>query len=140
MHDLKKAISIKSRLEELQKMRDQLTKMFKKLKLGEDIIIPVVLSIDEAVSNIIEHGFKLKSTGRITMSIDISKDRITVKIQDNTTKFDPKQVPLTTPLQRIKERKQRGLGLIIIRKCMDGIYYRYTNDKKNELTLIKYIK
>lgn len=135
-----KAFDLHSKLEELHRLRATVQKFFDRLKLKEELVNIIVLSIDEAISNIIEHGYGLSSEGRIHLEIKIAGNKITIKIQDRTKRFDPRKVPKASVLDRVKERKQRGLGLIIIRKCMDNIFYRYTEDNKNELVMVKYIK
>lgn len=136
----RKLFNLQSKLNELHKIRQSVHRFLMKTKLKEDVINVMVLSIDEAISNIIEHGYGLQPHGRILLELTISDNKVIIKIQDQTKKFDPRNVPHASVLDRLKTRKQRGLGLIIIRKCMDDIFYRYTEDNKNELIMVKYIK
>lgn len=135
----KKALKLQSRLENLHNMRASIRNFFKRSRLDEDVANLVVLSIDEAVANIIEHGYRLSPKGTIDISIELTTAKIAIKILDCSQQFNPKSA-VTNAHNAINTKKQRGLGLIIIHRCMDDILYRFTEDNKNELVMIKYLK
>ena len=52
----------------------------------------VLLAVDEALTNIIRHAYQGKS-GKMTVAVDISSDKIEIVLEDQGKKFDPTQVP-----------------------------------------------
>jgi polar amino acid transport system substrate-binding protein len=98
-------------------------------------ILDTQLAVEEAVTNIINHGYKKKG-GEIVVSGRISLDRIEVQITDAASRFDPLSVPEPELDSSIEDREIGGLGVFLIRKVMDVTSYRYESGK-NILVLIK---
>jgi anti-sigma regulatory factor (Ser/Thr protein kinase) len=117
----------------------------------------LVLAIDEAAANVIEHAYRgpdKQGIPTIEITLDIRSDRIVVRIADRGVPFDPKAIA-SLPVPEIDEYDIRGLdilpgrrrssshfprhgyGLQIIRRIMDGIEYERTPDGENLLTLTK---
>jgi len=108
---------------------------------GEGIPAPalrlIVLAVDEAVSNIIEHATLSEDDRRITISVEIGEKKLTVSIRDRGLPFDP------TPNRREPDQKsypRRGFGLYLIHKIVDNIAYERTPDGHNVLTLTKVLE
>jgi serine/threonine-protein kinase RsbW len=106
--------------------------------LGLDpVMIPnVILAVDEAVSNIIAHGYQCQE-GVVEIAVSQERDALVIRIRDEAAPFDPTIVPppdLTLPLE---QRIPGGLGIHLIRQIMDEMTYRVTPQGGNELTLVK---
>jgi anti-sigma regulatory factor (Ser/Thr protein kinase) len=128
----------------------------------------LVLAIDEAVANVIEHAYS-RSDGEVVstieLSIEVHQDRIVVRILDRGVPFDPrtaeakaerqgKAAPsgdtalmppaevLVTPSARrtISSFHRRGFGLQLIRLIMDEIDYQRTPHGENLLILTKRLR
>lgn len=99
-------------------------------------IAEMVLAVDEAVTNIIQHGYQGKP-GAIEIGVRYKGKDLHVVIRDKAAFFDPRSVPapdLTLPLS---ERKPGGLGIFLMRKLTNNINFRRTPDGRNELELIR---
>lgn len=99
----------------------------------------IVLAVDEAVTNIIEHGYGKNGQGTIELEAECNSDSFKIVIRNDGKLFDPDQVPRVDLNDHFKQGKRRGLGIFLMRQIMDEIKYRCQNGVKNELTLIKYV-
>ncbi len=101
-----------------------------------EIILDTQLAVEEAITNIINHGYK-NTGGEIMVSFTISPDRIEVHITDAAPPFDPLSVAEPDLDGDLESRRIGGLGIFLIRRLMDEVSYRYENNK-NILVLIKH--
>lgn len=109
-----------------------------KAGLNDEAIYAVELAVDEAATNIIEHGYGGESDGDITCSCEILGNGIKIVLRDNGSKFDPDEVPQPSfHGKSIENITPRGLGLFFIKKMMDEVKFEFTPDQGNRLTLIK---
>jgi serine/threonine-protein kinase RsbW len=102
---------------------------------GSEIILDTQLAVEEAITNVINHGYK-KTGGKIEVSSRISPERIEVQIMDTAPRFNPLSVPEPELDSAIEDRNIGGLGIFLIRQVMDEVSYRF-EDGKNILSLTK---
>jgi serine/threonine-protein kinase RsbW len=106
------------------------------LTADRDAIDDALAAVDEAVSNIIIHGYH-GQPGSIEVEVEKEQEALVVRLRDHSPLFDPTLVPppdLTLPLE---ERRLGGLGIHLIRCFTDNMAYRVTPEGDNELTLMK---
>ncbi len=106
--------------------------------LSQQAAYDIVLAVEEAVVNIIRHGYKGDPKGRIQVETQyINGLELVVRILDEAPPFDPTAVEdpdfSIPPLQR----KLGGLGIYMMKQSVDDLRYRRLPDGRNELTLIK---
>lgn len=101
-------------------------------------IEPFVMAVNEALENIIRHGYQ-KKPGDITVGIMCSKDTIGVTLCDNSPGFDPTTVSSPDMTLPLEERPFGGMGVHMMREFCDEIRYQRNLRDENELTLIKQI-
>ncbi len=99
----------------------------------------IELALEEAVVNVIRHGYKEKG-GPLEISCSLSpKEYIQFQIADSGIPFNPLEFsPKVYSEEELEERIEGGLGVIIIKETMSEANYEYTNGK-NVLTLLKKI-
>ena len=114
---------------------EKLSSIMEDLGFSPDEIGDAELALDEAVTNIIEHGYRGK-TGKITLRCTGSAGRIMIAVEDTAPKFDPLSVPPPSLGDDLDERQIGGLGVMLIRGVMDTCRYEY-RDGKNILTMEK---
>lgn len=104
----------------------------------------VVLAVDEAVANTIQHGYEGRDRGTVEVVIDADDKAFTVRVRDTGISYDSgtgSAEKAELDLQKhIANGNKRGLGLFIMRKVMDEVRYTSREGDINELTLVKYIK
>ena len=120
-------------------VRNFIARVATKYRFTKSELNALTISIDEAITNIIEHGYDNAPSGSITLNINAKRDRVIVELIDHGKSFDPNQVSDPDIPQYVQIRKRGGLGIFIIRKFMDDIQYA-TVDRENTLRLIKFRK
>lgn len=126
-------------LESLQVFRGFITKCCARYDIPNDTVLDLKLAVDEACTNIIEHGYKGMDPGSIILSFRIESDRILVQITDFGHVFEPADAPKPDVEAALEDRPLGGLGLFLIYQTMDNIDYQ-SSDDGNTLTFTKYIK
>ncbi len=119
----------------LPALLEKLSSMMDDLGFSADEIGDAELALDEAVTNIIEHGYREK-TGEIILRCTGFPGRIIIAVEDTAPKFDPLSVPPPSLGNDLDERQIGGLGVMLIRGVMDVCWYEY-RDGKNILTMEK---
>ncbi len=102
----------------------------------EDFLYELTLAVEEAVANIIIHGYHGQK-GIITLFVLPTESSVEILLQDDAPPFDPTSVPppkLDLPLD---ERPLGGLGVHLIRNHADHMTYQRTDSGLNELRLVK---
>ena len=94
--------------------------------------------MDEAATNIIEHGYGQECPNRIDVTCEILENGLKVMIYDDAEPFDPASVPEPEINVTLEDIKPRGLGIFFMRKMMDDVKYEASSDHGNTLTMIKY--
>ena len=126
-------------LESLSVFREFISDCCAKFKVPNGIVFDLKLAVDEACTNIIEHGYKGMDPGSIILSFRITPDRILVQITDFGHIFEPAETPKPDVEAALEDRELGGMGLYLIYQTMDNIDYQSSEDG-NTLTFTKYIK
>ncbi len=101
----------------------------------------VVLAVDEAVANIIEHAYDGSvEPGDIRITIDATRARFEVVISDAGREFDPGAVETPDIQEHVRRRQKDGLGVFLMRQVMDEVKYTFVQGIRNELRLVRYIR
>ncbi len=119
---------LSGKISELDKLHKFVHKFGVKNKIDGKTLFDIELASDEAITNIIKHGFKGKK-GRITMEITRHSGKYTVKITDNAPMFN-QSIPTHPNLSSdITKRPIGGLGIYLIHQVMDKVHYSSSGDK-----------
>ena len=133
----RKYFVIENQIMELPVLADKIEKLAEKWKIPDQLIMPLNLVLEEALSNIIFYAFHDKMKHEIKISIShLPGMLLTIKISDDGIPFNPsmqQQPDLTLPLE---ERPIGGLGIFLISKIMDSVHYSRRKDL-NILTMNK---
>lgn len=106
------------------------------LGLDETSVRQTELASEEALVNIIDHGYK-GTVGQITIELQDSGSHIEIVIRDKSPFFNPLEHAIEfDPLATLEERQIGGLGILFIRQYMDEVHYQREGEA-NVLTLIK---
>jgi serine/threonine-protein kinase RsbW len=130
------SLNVAADLQNLVRIRDFVEHTAVLLDVNPSIIPNLQLAVDEAVTNIILHGYQGQG-GQVEILIERKLDDIVISLRDHAPPFDPTRVAtpdLTAPLA---ERLPGGLGLHLIRQIVDQMSYRFTEAGSNELILVK---
>jgi serine/threonine-protein kinase RsbW len=124
-------------LNNLERICDFISECAKEAGLDESEMYAVQLAVDEASTNIIEHGYGQECPSRIDVTCEVLADGLKVMIYDDAAPFDPTAMPDPDVNVSLEEVKPRGLGIYLMRKMMDEVHYESSQDTGNILTMIK---
>lgn len=108
--------------------------------LNDDDVYEVELAVDEAFTNIVEHAYANRDDGEIDCVCISEDDKFTVILKDDGKVFNPKKVPKPNPKLPLQKVSGRGAGLFLMYKMMDEVYFEFTQQSGNTLTMIKHKK
>lgn len=126
-------------LESLSVFRQFISDCCDRHNVPEGAVFDLKLAVDEACTNVIEHGYKGMDPGSIILSFRIEPDRVLVQITDFGRVFEPASAPQPDVEAALEDRPMGGMGLYLIYKTMDNIDYQSSEDG-NTLTFTKFIR
>ena len=107
--------------------------------LDEREVYHCQLAVDEACTNIIEHGYGRNGRDNVIDIICRSDDRqFIITVVDDSLEFDPFSRPDPDPATLLEHRKEGGWGIYFIKKMMDEVAY-HRQDERNRLTMVKHL-
>ncbi len=131
-------LHIEASLDALAKISDFIVEQARAAGFDEHATWEVQLAVDEATTNVIQHGYGEKQ-GYIKLITEIHGDEFKISIYDDGQRFDPNNVPEPDFDSPLEERRTGGLGLYLMRKLMDRVDFRFDNSQ-NILVMTKQIK
>ncbi len=133
-------IRITNQTKNLILVREFITKMAGRSRLPKGDENKVILAVDEAVSNIIEHAYDEGLEGEVEIEVASDDTRFAIMIRDSGKSFDPRRIdPRIDIKDHVRQGKRHGLGIFIMRQIMDEVNYSFKEGVQNELRLVKYI-
>lgn len=115
-----KQIQIKSELSELRKLR-KLAENFYQNIVDEIELDRILLALEEAVSNVILHGYKNFEDGNIQVELSYSDKEILICVKDEAPFFDGNKIKLKK--EEISQNlSHSGLGIFLMKKIMNIQY------------------
>lgn len=139
LKNMEKEIIINNQPDEITRIAQFIDELGMSLQLPSSITMSVNLAIEEAISNIIHHGYPANKEGEITLLTSVAPGILTARIIDNGISFDPTERNTDADnIISLDQQLTQGLGLFLIRRTMDKVEYHST-ESQNELTLIKKI-
>jgi len=130
-------LTVSGNFENLAKIGDFISQAATQAGLDAQASYAVQLAVDEACTNIIEHGYGGEGRGQIQLTYHIKEDGLEIIIYDQATPFDPSLVPEPDIHAPLAERATRGMGLFFIRKSVDSYEFKFGTPEGNQLILFK---
>lgn len=99
----------------------------------------VSLAVDEALCNIINHGYERREDGRIWVKVwTIGGDEpaIRIVVEDLARQVDPE----TIRSRDLEDVRPGGLGVFIIKEVMDEVSYERRREGGMRLTMLKHVR
>jgi len=96
----------------------------------------IVLAVDEACSNLIRHAYHNDASQVVEVSLSITPAEVKVSIADTATPFDPSAAQVPDMPAYLEERRNGGLGILIMRRVMDDIVYVPCGQASNKNLLV----
>jgi serine/threonine-protein kinase RsbW len=130
--------TIRADLAALPGTLDRVSASLRRLGAPEKAVQEVELAVDEAVTNIILHGYE-GAGGEIALSCERTDEGAVVEIRDAGPAFDP-TVASTPDLESGADKRPiGGLGIYLMRRMTDAVLYE-RRDGENVLRLVKHFE
>ena len=91
--------------------------------VSDNLVSPVVLSVEELCANAIIHGNQRDSGRKLELRIFLSNGSVVVETRDEGAIFNPGGYTERTILDLINDRRRGGMGLMLVRRLMDRAEY-----------------
>jgi serine/threonine-protein kinase RsbW len=142
MADLERkfTLHVPSSTENLALIREFVTTVGVQAGMSEDDVAKLVLAVDEACANVIEHAYGHDLTKEVMLRAHFDDEALHIAVIDTGKGFDPAAVPQPGLDQLVAEHKSGGLGMRLIKRLMDEVQYEIVPGQKNELHMTKRIR
>lgn len=128
---------VEARVESLAAVRTFVEEACRRAGVGDSACFDLKLAVDEACSNIIDHGYAGRPGGSIRLFSEAGEGTIRVTIVDHGRAFAPSDLPAADVTSDWSDRRPGGLGWHFIRQSVDEIDYEPDPARGNRLTLVK---
>jgi len=129
-------LRVEARLENLHEVRDYIERTGRRLGARDDVLGDLRLVVDEAVTNIVLHGYQDRG-GPIDLHMEKDGDAIVVRIRDRAPAFNAEDVEEPHLDQALEDRPYGGMGIFLIRRMTDEAKFSSLPGGGNELKLVK---
>ncbi|MBC8160054.1 MAG: anti-sigma factor antagonist [Roseiflexaceae bacterium] len=126
-------------LDSLELVNSFITRATAQVGLDDHAAWQVQLAVDEAVTNVIQHGYAERSPGTIDLSWQVVEDQLEIRLRDHGQYFDPQSIPAPDVTSPLEERQPGGLGFFLMQKLMDDLHFEHNPREGNLLVMLKHI-
>ncbi|MCK4234577.1 ATP-binding protein [candidate division WOR-3 bacterium] len=134
---MKIKLVIPSDLQYLRIIRNLVKDIISGENFMQNTITQIILAIDEACTNVVEHSYKMDNSKKLTISFYCDKEKATFVIVDSGIGMKNLKTKKLDLKKYVEQKKEGGLGRYIIENVMDEVKYT-KGSKNNRLKLIKY--
>ncbi len=132
-----KELTLKANLENLAPVQEFVEEELSAKGCTMKIIMPISIAVEEVFVNIAHYAYG-EGEGDATVNIEFLDDpsRVRISFIDGGVPFNPLMKKDADITLGAEERDIGGLGILMVKKSMDEVDYRY-EDKKNVFTMTK---
>jgi serine/threonine-protein kinase RsbW len=132
-----KALRLTTSLDHVGLARDFVAEIAKNVPMNARQIYDLGLVVDEALTNVIEHGYEGREDAQVEITVQHEDDSFTIVIAHDGHGFDPDTQTDVDLKRYIAERRVGGLGLYLMKKLMDEVEYTTGADGRRQIRLVK---
>ena len=125
---MKESIRVSCQKANLRAVREFSWQMLESVKLPDTEKNLIVLAIDEVCANLIVHSHNCDKAQSIEVEISVHDHQFVCKIFDIGEPFDIVEYTPPEMDQIIRQRRNGGMGLILVKKIMDKIKLESKSD------------
>jgi len=125
-------------LEALGDVREFITKTAAGLGLPQDAAEDLKVAVDEAVTNIVLHGYA-GAEGDIEIAIEDRSGSIVLTLTDSAPAFDMEAAHGSDLTEPLETRKVGGMGVHLMRTLTDSLSHEALPGGGNRITMVKKI-
>ena len=132
-------LRVPAELNQLASIRDFVEEQSASAHAAKSDTADLIQAVDEAATNIIVHGYK-ENPGSVEIEVCLKPGALVVYLRDQAPIFDPTLVPRPNLKLSLEDRPIGGLGVHLIRECVDEFRHSARSGGGNELVLINKIE
>jgi serine/threonine-protein kinase RsbW len=133
------SITVPATLESLARISNFVVEAATQVGLEDHAAWQVQLAVDEAATNIIQHGYDPNQSGDIELSWRVDGVQFAITLHDHGRFFDPTNIPAPDIHSPLEERRVGGLGVFLMGRLMDDVHFESDPVRGNFLTMTKRI-
>lgn len=130
------SLSVEAELENLKSVRSFINQTGRTLHVDDAALGELCLVVDEAVTNVIVHGYA-GEPGQVDIDVAAEQDDLVIRIRDRAKAFEASDVAAPHLQESLSERAYGGMGVYLIRKLTDEAEFRPLPGSGNELRLLR---
>jgi len=130
------SLSVEASLEKLKRVRSFINESGRSLRVDDETLGELCLVVDEAVTNIIVHGYA-GEPGPVDIDVSAEQDDLVIRIRDRARAFEASGIEAPHLDESLSERAYGGMGVYLIRKLTDEAEFGRLPGGGNELRLVK---
>jgi serine/threonine-protein kinase RsbW len=134
----KKILKVKNRISELAVIESFLEELGNEWDIDIRHVLSLNLVLEEAFTNIVSYGYDDEAEHIIDIYFLKDGENLEITVSDDGHEWDPTMKEDPDITLSAEERPVGGLGIFLIRKMMDNVSYR-RSDNLNILTMTKKI-
>ena len=127
---------VEASLENLQEVRSYVDRVGACLRVDKNALNDLQLAVDEAVTNVILHGYE-DLGGNVEIHMESDGNDVIIRIRDRAKTFDASHVSAPQLDTALKDRPFGGMGIFLIKKMTDEAEFLPLPDGGNEIRLLK---
>ena len=131
-------LKIPSLSDNLEIIREFVSKIAAKAGFDDDAISKIELAVDEASANVIKHAYKESQRKPIDIMIKIDPEKLTVIVSDRGKGFNASKLKDPDMKEYLAKMRVGGLGIYLIRTLMDEVDFKSEPGKGNQVKMVKY--
>lgn len=134
MHEI--VLTIANQLAELERLEDEVERFATENQAPDQLLSMVRLVLEEVISNIIRYGYDDNQRHDIVVHVVVAARELLIEVSDDGKPFDLTLQPEPDLSLPVEQRPVGGLGIHLVRQCMDRIEYE-RRDGRNWVRLIR---
>lgn len=131
------SLTIYANYQEIRQPCERLRTLLKQAAVADEVASVCELSLQELLTNLVDHAYEGDSNGQITVRMASNRDQIFIQTEDTgiPAKVNLNDIHMPEP----EELAEGGYGMAIIQAIMDEVRYE-SSKSKNVWSLIKNLK
>ncbi len=128
--------------ENLALIREFVGGIAENMGFDEETVINIELAVDEACTNVVRHAYPHSTPpdrAVIRLAVRPYRDRIEITVADAGAGFDPRSLPPPDLPRYLRQMRRGGLGIYLMQKLMDRVFFRIQPGVRNEVRLVKFL-
>ncbi|MBN1345574.1 MAG: GNAT family N-acetyltransferase [Phycisphaerae bacterium] len=131
------SLTIPNRLTYLRPVMAYVREIAALVGLSEKDRYDVELAVEEALANVIEHGFEPDALATFELACEVAATSVSFVIHEKGMPYDPNRVRDYQPPASLSEATTEGLGMFLIKRMMDEVSFRNLGRQGRQTRLTK---